>query len=872
MVAGPQETVPEVGVDGVAAAAPDLAVGSQIAGRYQVLERLGQGAGGQVFRVADLTAGEEIAVKIIADPVGGIARLRDEMRLARKITHPNVCRVFDLVDHRHGALLAMEYLPGGTLAGRMGRVHTEDEVRAIAVQLVDGLEAAHQAGVLHRDLKPANILVGAGDRMVICDFGIARSLQDATATAERGGTGTPAYMAPEQLLGDPVDARADLYALGLILYELRCGHLPFVLPDQAPTLATSLRRTQERAPAPPAGTLAAGIQRLIEREPARRPASVAEARRLLGLSRSPARARGRMVAAAVAAPVAAAALWWWWPRASEPAPVTALPPATEKPQVLTSGEQTILQPAAFLPDGGAVVSINRAGVHQLWYLDSGGAASPLTSDAADKSHPHVAGEWLYFLREVHAAVRFELVRIPLAGLSGGATGPELVRAGVGHAVAASTGDLAIADKRLGWDGPGRLTLWSARTGATSMIADAGDDEIRWAWFAPDGSALAYLTRPRGEHPRGDLWVAPVDGRAPYRVAADVLGESGFGWRRDGQALVFFRAADGRRELVVVDRRGGSERIVERDVPGGTLPGFAYDGRVGWVADDSDRGIWLLEPDRPLRRLTFAGDEQASSPDWVAAEAGELVYLAGLPGGTFEIRRVGGPELSRVVARRAIERPDSSIASSPDGRHAAYGRRRGDESQLVVVELDGEAAPRVIRRVPWPAILVAPQFLARGRIGFVQMARAGGAPSVWDTGADGSGARLLVADAAGGFQSADGRWLTRGTYPPVDSGRTGLGVQALDRDGRPTGPVRELPGERPAGNNRFHPATGEVLVIDRVELAAIDPVTLTRRHLVHWPPGTRDVERCVGHPDGRIACAVDVGRSALMLARLPEVHP
>jgi hypothetical protein len=344
----------------------------------------------------------------------------------------------------------------------------------------------------------------------------------------------------------------------------------------------------------------------------------------------------------------------------------------------------------------------------------------------------------------------------------------------------------------------------------------------------------------------------------------LIGEAGVTRRAAGPALAFFRAAGDRRELVVVGV-DGAERVAERDVPGGTLPAFTTDGRIGWVADDSERGIWLLEPGAPLRRLTFAGDEQVSSPDWIS-EGGELAYLAERTGGAFELRRVGGAALADVTAHRSIDRPDSSIAFAPDGKRALYGRRMGDQSQLVAIDLDGKAPPRVVRSVPWPAILVAPQFLARGRIGFVQMARAGGAPAVWDADGNGGDARLLAADAGGGFQSPDGRWLTLGTYPPVDSGRTGLGLRALDDRGRPTGPVREVPGERPAGNNRFHPATGELLVIDRLELAAIDPQTLARRHLLHWPPGTRDVERCVGHRDGRIACALDVGRSALLLAR------
>jgi len=187
---------------------------------------------------------------------------------------------------------------------------------------------------------------------------------------------------------------------------------------------------------------------------------------------------------------------------------------------------------------------------------------------------------------------------------------------------------------------------------------------------------------------------------------------------------------------------------------------------------------------------------------------------------------------------------------------------------VLLDLEGDAPPRVLHQVAWPAFFVAPQFLAGGRVGFVQMASTGGAPSVWDQSTDGSPPRLLVDDAGGGFQSADGRWITLGIYPPHDPGGTGLRLRRLDARGLPTGPPRIVPGPRPIANNRFHPGTGELLVVDRIELAAIDPTTLARRSLVRWPPGTRDVERCVGHPDGRIACALSVGRAALLLVSAP----
>jgi serine/threonine-protein kinase len=200
--------------------------GHLVAGRYQVLERIGRGGMGSVYRVRDLALDAIIALKAL--DAGGSARwdrLTNEVRIARRITHPNVCRVYDLIEDGDRLYLTMELVPGQPLEVRLGDPLDPRTVVEILKDVAAGLAAIHENGVVHRDLKPANILISDG-RAVIVDFGLARHEHASERlTAEGTVVGTPEYMAPEQKLGE-ADARADVFALGLIGFELLTGARP----------------------------------------------------------------------------------------------------------------------------------------------------------------------------------------------------------------------------------------------------------------------------------------------------------------------------------------------------------------------------------------------------------------------------------------------------------------------------------------------------------------------------------------------------------------------------------------------------------------------------------------------------------------------
>ncbi len=210
-----------------------LAQGSLYAGRYEVIEELGHGGMGKVYRVLDKEIQEEVALKLLNPEIASdektIERFRNELKYARRITHRNVCRMHDINRENDTYFITMEYVPGEdlkTVITRTGRL-PEGEAVPIAVKVCEGLMEAHRLGVVHRDLKPQNIMIEKNGNIRIMDFGIARSLAAKGVTEAGVIIGTPDYMSPEQVGGMEADARSDIYALGATLYEMVTGRVPF---------------------------------------------------------------------------------------------------------------------------------------------------------------------------------------------------------------------------------------------------------------------------------------------------------------------------------------------------------------------------------------------------------------------------------------------------------------------------------------------------------------------------------------------------------------------------------------------------------------------------------------------------------------------
>ncbi len=271
---------------------PGLPTGHVIAGRYEILAEVGRGGMGLVYRALDRELGEQVAIKTLRTDLvrdeSMVERFKSEIRLARHISDKHVVRTHDIGEWEGLYYLTMEYVQGITvreLIDTRERLGAEATL-AIAGQLAQSLAAAHEQGIIHRDIKPQNLLLDRAGMLKVMDFGVARLAERPSGITETGMVvGTPSYMAPEQMLGEEMDSRSDLYAVGVVMYECLTGRLP----HEAPSMVALIGKVLREDPVPPANlvidippALSALVLRLLAKEVANRPASAEELLTLLG--------------------------------------------------------------------------------------------------------------------------------------------------------------------------------------------------------------------------------------------------------------------------------------------------------------------------------------------------------------------------------------------------------------------------------------------------------------------------------------------------------------------------------------------------------------------------------------------------------------
>jgi len=705
-------------------------------GPYEVTGTLGAGGMGEVYRARDTRLDREVALKILPEAFSGdterLQRFEREAKTLASLNHPNIAQVFGFEQADGVRAIAMELVEGDTLEDRLAGSDLSLDVEAVALQVATALEAAHEAGIIHRDLKPANVKIRHDGTVKVLDFGLAKVFDPGvTSSADPSNSptitspatglgvilGTAAYMSPEQARGRTVDRRADIWAFGVVLFELVTRRRLFAGDTVSDTLAAVLREEipWDRLPAELAPPMRRVLTRCLERDPQKRLRDIGDAR--LELERpldatpvvaGPMSARGgtgrsRMPerAAWLAGMLAVAGLIW----AFRPAATTEAPWQYFTQLTDASGPEDF---PVISPDGGSVAFVRRVGTSTGVYVQRiGGRNASMVADdpALDETAPAFSPDG-------------QRIAYNIASEGGGVF------------VAGATGESAR-----------RLT----------------DEGFHPAW-SPDGASIVFcmeqIATPYGREGLSALWVVEVDapGARPVKITdGDAVQPA---WSPSGQRIAFWANDGGQRDIFTIAAAGGERVPVLQDAPLDWSPTWSPDGRYIYFA--SDRGgsmnLWRVAVDEAtgMRQgdpepVTMGVQAQVALPSF-SGDGSRLVVRslltaanpAAIPLDT-QAETVGEPKL---LFRQTGVRAPTSV--SPDGQWLAYanlGERRED---VFISRIDGTDLRRLTdddARDRWPVWSPDGRELAF-------YSNRSGQWAIWTVRPDGSGLAPLSADYDG----------------------------------------------------------------------------------------------------------------------------
>jgi eukaryotic-like serine/threonine-protein kinase len=793
-------------------------VGETVA-HYHIVSKIGEGGMGIVYKAEDLTLGRVVALKFLFKKTtldsARLERFEREARAAAAINHPVICTVYEIGDQDGSPWIAMELLEGATLEEQMHGTPLEmGRILDFAVEIADGLDAAHAHGVVHRDLKPANLFVTNRGSIKILDFGLARiqtkrmavaATQASNDTADQifqtsPGTimGTVAYMSPEQARGEEVDARSDLFSLGIVLYQMVTGKPPFRGGDSASILASLLRDTPEppstlNAEIPPG--LEGIIARLLEKNVGLRFQSAADLRSELkrlqrgvsttsasGLSfaslSSPASipagragpatsskepvthfaARHRsslaITAAGILAVAAVLAVRMRAPRGLEPA--MQIVPFT--------GSSGLEDDLAFSPNGQQAAYTWDAGTggdpHVFIKLIGAGSALALSSDAPGDVSPDWSPDGRY-VAYAHMANPMEVFTVPSLG-------------GTKRLITSIVPAAPDQDSRvLAWSPDGLSLLVSDRASANEPAAICsvslqdghkrrltsppssgwgdGDPEV-----SPDGRSLAFI---RWENDSvGDIYAEPLAGGAPRRITNDGKRIGGLAWSADGESIVFSSTRGALPGLWRISAKGGMPEPLAGVGADAWAPSIAHAGNLlAYTHQSENVNIWRVPgpdgagPKAPLKIIASPRQQTSAvySPD------GKRIAFSSDRSGTFEIW-VSDADGSHPTQLTSFAGPITGTPHwSPDGKSIVFDSRPGGHAAIFVISASG-GEPRQLTEGTSDDIV--PDWSHDGREIYFTSSRTAG-QQIWKMPAGGGSAMQVTHN--GGFvaaESSDGAWL------------------------------------------------------------------------------------------------------------------
>ena len=683
-----------------------------IAGRYRVVSKLGAGGMGLVFKAIDTRLDRAVAIKAIHDPrllqADAARRLRTEALAAASLDHPYICKVYELLDEGEETYLVMELVEGETMASLLRRgTPPLAQTLQLSREIAEGLAAAHARGLVHRDIKPSNVIVTPHGHVKLLDFGLARTdmtthASEATRTspaATSAYAGTPFYMAPEQAAGQPITSRADLFSLGVVMFECLTGKLPFAGTsgyDYVRHLLSDDPRALFRlAPEAPAD-LVRLVERCLEKTPAARVESAAEIvvelQRLSdSLTRSAtlvptigqARRRRTWFVASVAAGLAAAAgaAWFIW---SRPAEVTS---------VLQSSRMLVSWPSdefdsRISPDGQWVSFLSsRGGATELFVQRIDGGDPRGVTLSAGRPLSHV---WSPDGRDL-ACVLVQGDRVALhvvpAFFGGAAKQQFTIEASslrvrllrwIGRAIYLQIGEPPQGLSRLDID-TGDVTLASASWKL--------DGVLRGGDVRPDGRAVTYVVSKDG---RDDLWVADLDGANARRLTDDTFFERAPLWRGAGDTILFRSNRAGQVDLWEIDARSGRAWALTSSQTQEEPESSSIDGRtVTFRQSSEDSKLWIVDRTTGRSQQLTAGTLSDAAPT-VSRDGARVIFQRTPPSPSQSVSMVDATlyvaERAGAGARQEPRAIGAGFAATiaPDGASVAYQQRHAHPTRMWLV--------------------------------------------------------------------------------------------------------------------------------------------------------------------------------------------
>jgi serine/threonine protein kinase len=590
-------------------------------GRYRVEEKLGEGGMGVVYLATDVGIGRRVALKVLhPDAVANPERRRrfqQEARAAGALNHPGIVVLHDVGQAEGIDFIVMEHVEGLSLqsAIRGARLDPRQSI-SYASQIADALAAAHAAGIVHRDLKPSNVIVTADGRAKLLDFGVAKLIpaegetdetltrdeRNSSRTAAGAVLGTIAYMAPEQLKGDPIDARADVFAFGAVLYEMLTGHRAFQGSSAASTAAAVI----SSEPLPPhhfvtglPDELGRLVTRCLRKDRARRPQHMSDVRVALeeirdemDASRVSVQAtrpgsRGRMLRLSLAAAAIVTGIATWWLLAGRPPRVSN---ATTTQRLVSAFPGSHSAPS-FSPDGRMVAFVSDAsGSPQIWVEDlARGDPLQITHESSPAATPRWSGrgdQIVFALRDKGIWSVPPLGGAPHRLVDDG-TNPNL--SGDGARLVFERGPeiwTAAAD------GSGARRIDGVPTRSFFSVSASPA-------LSPDGRWIAYFQQMEG--PNGDLAVIPLAGGTPRLLTHDLREAGSPAWTPDGSAILFWSKRAGSRTLWRVPVRGGSPMPITTGAGEDADPAVTADGRQIIYTNQHNSGSLVVQDLRTSER-------------------------------------------------------------------------------------------------------------------------------------------------------------------------------------------------------------------------------------------------------------------------------